>query len=87
MFVALKWKAQALIGFRNFLLLGRPPCKLCMPLFTFHTGKLVLSVVKDTYEQLGLQGSPSRYQKHHRYGKALMHTEGPVLIAFSESVE
>ena len=32
------------------------------------TGKLVLSLVKDTYEQLGLQGSPSRYQKQHRYG-------------------
>ena len=31
-------------------------------------GKLVLSLVKDTYEQLGLQGSPSCYQKKHRYG-------------------
>jgi hypothetical protein len=31
-------------------------------------GKLVLSLIKDTYEQLGLQGSPSRYQKKHRYG-------------------
>ena len=31
-------------------------------------GKLVLSVTKDTYEQLGLQGVQSRYQDH-RYGE------------------
>lgn len=35
------------------------------------TGKLVLSVVKDTYEQLGLQGRPSHYQKQHRHGNSL----------------
>jgi ribonuclease P/MRP protein subunit RPP40 len=32
-------------------------------------GKLVLSVDKDTYEQLGLVGRPSRYQKGHRFSE------------------
>ena len=37
-----------------------PPCNV---------GKLVLSVDKDTYEQLGLVGKPSRFQKQHRFCK------------------
>ena len=32
-------------------------------------GKLILSVDKDTYEQLGLVGKPSQFQKQHRFGE------------------
>ena len=49
-------------------------------------GKLVLSLIKDTYEQLGLQGSPSRYQKKYRYGNIKTskhyHNSTIVIIAF-----
>lgn len=33
-------------------------------------GKLMLSVDKDTFEELGLQGKCSRYQKH-RHGEQM----------------
>lgn len=35
-------------------------------------GQLLLVVGKDVYEQLGLQGTQSRYQKH-RYGESHDH--------------
>jgi len=33
------------------------------------TGVLILSLDKDTYEQLGLTGKPSAFQKKHRFSK------------------
>jgi len=37
--------------------------------FIFCVGVLILSLDKDTYEQLGLTGKPSAFQKKHRFSK------------------
>ena len=44
-----------------------------LPDRTGSAGKLVLSVDKDTYETLGLEGKPSQYQRKPagRYGRSL----------------
>lgn len=38
-------------------------------LFSVHVGVLILSLDKDTYEQLGLTGKSSAFQKKHRFSK------------------
>ena len=38
------------------------------PIHAVCIGVLLLSLDKDTYEQLGLQGKPSKFQKQQRYG-------------------
>lgn len=47
-------------------------CKIIhIEVWGFFIGKLILSVDKDTYEELGLQGRPSQYsgKKAMRYSK------------------
>ena len=46
----------------------RCTCQVCFLMPSL--GKLILSVDKDTYEQLGLVGKPSQFQKQHRFCKS-----------------
>lgn len=55
-----------------------PSRRLFLLKFVLFIGKLILSVDKDTYEELGLQGRPSRYsgKKVMRYSKYDLYKQG-----------